>query len=469
MPDLDLAFTSYLLTERPPLSLLRGSTRDLHLQDPRAEALVGVLCSLPDSVMEIPEAITMSSLCRERHLTDLADYVRESSEATPVASDLQGHLLLLRDRYTITQQETMLQNMQRSIASGDKLGALRLAQELTTLTQASGHQLVKPTDFEYFLEIDDMVQVEPMAQTHLPELNQKLGGQATGYESRSSGGLPYGGVTVIAGYTNAGKSTLAQSMWNHHMTMCVDNPNYRSVYINYEERRKLFKQHLFSMITGTFPTPDKQGRHFYEQAVQEYLRFMQARKGGFLIYDNTLPYDLRSLEEELTKVAQLGYRIAYIDTINSVDEGNAKDTRMTLVSAMKMLERVSKSNDMAIVITAQNKQALQFEEDKWPELKWIGESAALQQKVDTALGIYRADLYSDGSVDYTACALMKLRHRSVQGLKEFAKMGYDKYRRMYIPYEDGSTSAVLASENTQTNQVLTTMQGDPEGFLFGGM
>ena len=259
-------------------------------------------------------------------------------------------------------------------------------------------------------------------------------------------------------------STLGTSVWYHLISDSLTKPDCKSVYFNYEGAYDRLRKTFFAMVTGVWPaSPNVYG---IKEASEEYKRFMEPRKNNFLLYDGVgkkvMPMTVPALEIEISKRAEEGYKAFFIDTINSIGSSNdSKESWHITEQAMRMFEQVAKKYELAIIATAQNKQGLQFDEEKWPEMKWIGQSQYLQQKPGVGIGIYIADLYSGMTLDYTSLAIMKLRHRSPFP-KEKVDVTYDLNRRMYIPYTGTQTGIDTASEPVKRKQIYSSLNGGIE-------
>ena len=463
MSDLDYSFLGYLLNPGIPATLLKSVAKELSFSDKQVESVVRILAErLPDEATT-PDSTTTSSLVGaiKHGEAGLVDVVREAAQAKRLAGDIQGYIILFKDRERSEKADRLQAQMQKAMKDNNENQVYNLARQLVSLRDEARYGISKPNEFDELLDIDSLVAPENMIVTSIPRVNQHLGGDPYEIDCEDTGGVAYGEITVIGGYTNAGKSALNQTFFFDCLSQVVDNEDCKCAYINYEVRWTLFKKTVFAMATGTWPDISKASSKYMRTASEEWERFITPRKGAFTIYDSNVPYTTMALEEELNKLAHNGHRVAFIDTINSIDNQDSSKKHEEIERTLVMLERVAKRHDMAIIVTAQNKQGLQFEEDKWPELKWIGQSAAIQQKTGAALGIYRADIYSGGALDYTTLAVMKLRHRTPLP-KEGIRVSYDKFRRMYVPYSGSETSINEAPSLIRERQALTMLNGTQE-------
>jgi replicative DNA helicase len=458
MDDLALSLVGYLLTQQPPVSLLTSMRKDLRGEEPLAEKLIDYLIETVPCSMSLPDYCTLQTLLGPNKEYD--ELLAASQSIERAAGDLNGYALLYYKRNADKKIESLSTQLRKAIEAGDREKILSYAEQLTAAGN-SGMALIGPVPEESFYDLDDIMKEETLLSTHIPRLNQHLGGSPNGIDFEESGGFSLGELDIIGGSTNHGKSTLAQSLWEHFISKSLEDKSYKSVYFNYEGAYTRFRKTLFAMVTGVYPY--KPGRYL-DPANAEYKRFMEPRRGNFLLYDGAggdMPVSSNSLEVEICKKAEEGFKAFFIDTINSIDNRDGKASWEITEDAMRMLERVAKRYELCIIATAQNKQGLQFEEDKWPEIKWLGQSAALQQKAGVGIGIYRADLFSGGTIDYTTIAIMKLRHRGFVP-REGVNVSYDRNRRMYVPYVGAQTGVVEASENVQEGQILSALSGEIE-------
>jgi replicative DNA helicase len=267
-----------------------------------------------------------------------------------------------------------------------------------------------------------------MYPTHIPELNAALG------DDDITGGFAAGEVSIIGGYSNAGKSITAQSFFSHYIQQ-----GYKTVYFNLEVRPDLFISQLFSNLTGEWLYAKKSGEYLMP-AWEKYEEIIREAQDRFILYNEDGPRNIASLEEYVERHAMDGFEIFFVDTINSMMGTKEKRTDV-FTDIMVRLEALVKKYNISLIATAQMKQSVMFEDDKRPHLWDIGESVTLQQKAGTVLGVYRSDKYGSGDVkdklmkpcDYTSLMLLKLRNRSVDD-NEFVRVSYDKDHKMYIPY-----------------------------------
>jgi len=388
----------------------------------------------------------------------LEDIIDATNDVEIMAGDFQGYVFLLEEAEKRRQRENILQQMKKCLDINYTDGLLFNAEKLLEGDKRNNDLMVKPCQFEELLDIDRILTPEPKISTGIPSLNQHLGGEPNDTDFEELGGLALGEVTLVAGFTGHGKSTLSETILWNVLNNSTQGPNYKSVFFSYEVRKGLFLKQMFAHVTGVFPSPQYADKLFYKNAEEEYIRFMHDRKSNFLYYKENVPITVRGLEAEINKKAQQGYSLFIVDTINSLDNLDNAERKHTMEQAILMLERVAGKHNIAILATAQNKQALQFEEDKWPGIEWVGQSAYIQQKVGAGMGIYRNDIYSAGGIPYTSIALIKLRDRKPYPY-EAVKVSFDKRRRLYVPYEDDSTAIDTSSSRIKTKQVFSALTG----------
>lgn len=452
MDDIELSLVNYLLTKRPPAALLHATRPNFVCDYAEVGKVLDYMCEHIPPEKPLPDYATLISMMDD---DDIADFLKQTV-GLEQAEDLEGYSLLFGKRESERQLDRLAYMIQKAWERKDYDAMSRYGEEMG-IAGRNGRNRIKPVDSDEFYDVTDILKPETLLSTHISRLNQHLGGYPNGIDFEESGGFSLGEIAIIGGDTNKGKSALASSLWYHFIKMSIDNPNYKSVYVNYEGAYDRFRKTMFAMATGVYPY--KRDIELYRSAEQEYRRFMEPRRGNFLLYDGAggdMPTSTASLEVEIAKRAEDGYKAFFIDTINSIDDRDGKESWHITEGAMRMLERVAKRYELAIIATAQNKQGLQFEDCKWPELKWIGQSAYLQQKAGVAIGIYRADLYSEGTVDYTSLAIMKARHRAVVP-KECVNVGWDRNRHMYVPYKGSGTDVVNASKEVQERQILSVL------------
>ena len=458
MEDLELSLLAYIINKRPPVSLLQSMKADFKFKSKEIAKVYNFLCDSVSIDSNLPDLYSIRKLTKN---TDIIDVVEEAIQfKEEAATDLESFACLFYNRDREERSSTTISKLSEALKSGDSNNIIRYAEELTVINRNSFGE-TGPVDVEDFINVGLILKKEKFLPTHIPRLNQHLGGFPNGADYEDIGGFTFGEIAVVGGSTNTGKSCLTTSFWYHLISQSPTTPNSKSVYFNYEGAYDRLRKTFFSMVTGVWPASEKVNG--IEQATQEYKRFMENRKNNFLLYDGVgkkvMPMTVPALEIEISKKAEEGYKAFFIDTINSIGSSNDnKESWHITEQAMRMLEQVAKKYELVIVCTAQNKQGLQFDEEKWPELKWIGQSQYLQQKPGVALGIYRADLYSGMVLDYTSIAVMKLRHRSPFP-KEKVDVTYDFNRRMYVPYNGVQTDVISSSDIMKKEQIKSSLAG----------
>lgn len=461
MPNLELALLSYIIKKRPPISLLQSMKSSFKFKSKEIERVYNFLCDSAGIGMNIPDLYSVREITKNTEIIDVVEEAISFNEET--ATDLESFACLFHNRDKQERSSLLINKITDAIKAGDTDKIIYLADELTTTNRNSFGE-TGPVDVEDFINLSLIIAKEKFLPTHIPRLNQHLGGYPNGIDYEDIGGFTYGEIAVIGGSTNVGKSTLGTSVWYHLISDSLTKPDCKSVYFNYEGAYDRLRKTFFAMVTGVWPaSPNVYG---IKEASEEYKRFMEPRKNNFLLYDGVgkkvMPMTVPALEIEISKRAEEGYKAFFIDTINSIGSSNdSKESWHITEQAMRMFEQVAKKYELAIIATAQNKQGLQFDEEKWPEMKWIGQSQYLQQKPGVGIGIYRADLYSGMTLDYTSLAIMKLRHRSPFP-KEKVDVTYDLNRRMYIPYTGTQTGIDTASEPVKRKQIYSSLNGGIE-------
>jgi hypothetical protein len=460
MSELDLPLLHFLFTENPPVNLVKSLRQDFRVEDPRVIGVLDYLCTSVPEGHNVPGYDTMYELYPEGK-----EALKESVACEKVISNLNDYTLLYHKEETDKKVTSLIDQLSDAVKNGNRDLVIDLSNRLS-LIDVSGKRMIGPMDPEEFMDIALITKKPDILTTHIPRLNQHLGGEPDDIDFEDIGGFYLGEITIIAGSVNRGKSAFATSLWQHFIRQSLLHPQYKSVYFNYEGALDRFRKTMFAHITGVYPFGDTK---FYQNAILEYEAFMQPRMGNFLLYDaggkHDMPYTTRALEAELSRLAELGYKAFFVDTINSLDDSTQKEWE-TGEKTMRMLENVVKRYNIQVTCTAQNKQGLEFEDQPWPDMKWIGSSHKLQQKPGIGLGIYRTDLYSGGQVDYSELAIIKARHRAPYP-REGVKVSYDKRRRMIIPYTGTMTGVVEASEMVQKKQILTALKSDDVAFAFG--
>jgi len=459
MSDLELSFVNYLFTDRPPVALLKSYRPELKIKDKRILNVVDYLCTLPEN-RTVPDYLTATSLLSKDQ--DALDILGEAVGTEKAAPDMEDFSLLLSVKDIEEREARVSANLKRALDENDNEKAIQYAEELSQLAR-EGRIRVGPIAVSEFFDMKQILKPEEFLSSHIPRLNQHLGGWPDDIDFEERGGFTLGEITLISASTNKGKSALATSIWYHFISESLHNPKYKCVYINYEGAFDRFKKVFFAHVTGVYPYDNHENHPLVVAAEQEYLKFLTPRKDNFQVYDGAgnrdMPVSTDALEIEISKLAERGYRAFFIDTINSIDnKDNSKGWEIT-ERAMRMLERVAKRYELCIIATAQNKQGLEFEDQKWPDLKWIGQSQTLQQKPGAAIGIYRADIYSGQEVDYTTLAIIKTRHRT-PFQREGVNVSYDKYRRMLVPYKGKLTDVSNSSEGVKREQILAALRDD---------
>jgi hypothetical protein len=385
------------------------------------------------------------------------------------ASNLNDYALIYHKQDLERKMKAVTDELSIAIKNKEHKTILQLADEIAMLGH-EGRRRIGAIEFEAFLDVNKIVKPGEMLTTHLPRLNQHLGGEPDDIDYEETGGFTFGEISLISGSTNRGKSCLATSVWQHFIRESLTNPKYKSAYFNYEGALERLHKTLFAHVTGVYPSGKPEYKSLEDRAAKEYREFILPRKGSFTLYDAggklDMPYTTRALESELSKLGEEGYRAFFIDTINSIDNADKTKEWEMGQATMKMLERIAARYSACVIVTAQNKQGLEFEDQKWPDMKWIASSAEMQRKPGCAIGIYRTDIYSGGDVDYTELAIIKARHRSPYP-REGVKVSYDKRRRMYIPYQGKQTGVVDASEIMQKKQIVTALKDNDVSLAFG--
>lgn len=453
--DIELSFLHYIITNHIPADLVRSIRPNIKFKRDDIATVVDYLCTYVPKDQPIPDMVTIDYMMGSKQ--EIIDLLKEATASEPVANDLSDFETLFSQRKIKESLADLNKRLNKAIQNEDIGLVTKLAEELVALGTNTKHR-IGPVNMTEFTDIEQLSTPETLLVTEIPRLNQHLGGWPNAIDFEDIGGFSLGELAVIGGSTNAGKSALAQTLWYGFIKKSYEDENYKTVYFNYESAYDRFKKTFFANVTGHYPGRNNKSE-IYKSASEEYRKFITPRRNNFLVYDGAggdMPFTPVSLELELSKKAEEGYKIFFIDTINSIDDAGRTKAYEATERTMQCLERVAKKYNVCVIATAQNKQGLQFEDDKWPELRWIGQSSTLQQKCGVALGIYRADWYSGGTQDFTTIAIMKLRHRSPNP-KEGVNVTYDVARRMYVPYRGSETNILSSSELTQNKQILSAI------------
>lgn len=462
--EIDLSLLNFLMAENPPMSLLQSLRHDFKIKNSNVASIIDKIIEDIPPTRTFPSYTTLCTL----YSKDIALF-KESITCDKIADNLNDYATIYHQESIQSQTDSIVKELEKALKTKDQDKIIQLADELAWLGH-QGARRIGPIDEEDFLDTVLIAKPAELLTTHIPRLNQHLGGEPNGIDFETSGGITLGEITVISGSTNRGKSAAATSIWQHFIRESLGNSDYKSVYFNYEGALDRFRKTMFAHITGVYPYKESK---FLASAIKEYENFMKARKGNFLLYDAggkfDIPMNIRSLETEISKLSESGYRAFFIDTINSLDtSSDSSKSWEGMEKVMRTFEALAKRYNIAIICTAQNKQGLEFEDAPWPDVKWIGSSSLVQQKPGTVIGIYRTDIYSGGAVAYTDLALLKLRHRSPYP-RESVKVTYDKNRHMLIPYEGNETDVLEASEVIQKKQIVTALKDNDIAVAFGSV
>lgn len=457
--SLDIAFLKYILENRPTFQKVLNAKSGIAFSDERVGDIVNFLIQnlygkwKDESIPTKDALITILNETDEEHI-ELAKFL-ESEEFEEIDWTAYGHsmndfTLALKEREYGRKFNTMIETVETVIHNDGDIEKAIL--DFARLIESKKLKTINPTSIDSILDKDCLLRGETMYPTHIPELNLALG------DNKDKGGIAAGEITIIGGYSNVGKSILSQSIFTGFIEKYIP-----CVYFNLEVRPALFINQFFSQITGqriyTGISYTDEELKFFNIAWEKYRKFIEDRKDIFLIYNEDGPRNLLQLEEYIEKHAMEGYEVIFLDTINSLVGGESERRTEMFTRVMNSLEALVKKYNIALVSTAQIKQSLMQQIDKRPNLWDIGESAALQQKAGTVLGIYRSDKYGENPVskidskcDYTSIMLLKLRNRSADP-GEFVKVSFDRYKQMYIPYSGLQPEFSTLEEEEQEMQL----------------
>lgn len=452
MSNLDFAFLKYIFEVRPSFRRLLNSKRNIKVSEPMVSGIIDFMIHDLASKWtdeQVPTSETTAMMLEKARQQELADFLRTESWSNVRWQDygesLSDFLVAYEERDYQDKYKYFKNKVYNEIEEGYQVD--KTIQEFNKLLEKKKRKDVAPTPISNILDKDRLLAGEIMYPTHLADLNEALGNDPT------KGGIAAGEITIVGGYTNAGKSLLAQSIWSHFLVNKIP-----TVFFNLEVRPDLFISNLFSQITGEWLHVDKQPQYLMP-AWEKYENFIHEREDIFVLYNDDGPRNISQLEEHIETHAANGYDVFFLDTINSMLGDQSKRTDM-FTEILIRLEALCKKFNIAILATAQMKQSVMFNDDKRPNLWDIGESVALQQKAGTVIGVYRSDLFGDislgqkigGLCDYTSLMLLKLRNRSVSP-GEFVRVSYDKEYRMYVPYTGKVVALSEMTEDELENQL----------------
>jgi hypothetical protein len=260
-------------------------------------------------------------------------------------------------------------------------------------------------------------------------------------------GMPLGSINGVSAATGHGKSTLLRSILR---SMCF-GLNFRTCYLNYEVREAEFAEDLFAEIMGISPTRRYDWVRQFEAAGMSHTEAWQqwgAAKqsfGGYMakmsednIFDvvHHMNFELSEVQALIDERYRRGYRVFMIDTINRVRSDEARGRRHDEVEyIVHSLEQQALRLNALILLACQENREKWKRADKRPRVDDLAGSSALEKSCHSVTQLFRADLYSEGTVDYAEGYVTKARGRGVSLDSRF-RLLYSMDHHCYVPYPE---------------------------------
>lgn len=270
----------------------------------------------------------------------------------------------------------------------------------------------------------DMEALQMELDVRMNENNEGLKGLLTGMDDydRFSNGLQKGDLTIIAGETSQGKTSLALS-WVYNQIM----NDKRVAFYSYEMSSIQIAARIHS-IASKVSSKDilmkKLNEGQFNDVMSAFTKLMN--KNLYIVETKNSSY---SWLENSIKNIKKQYQIdcVYVDYLQLVTQGNLsrKDSASLTANGLK---RLAKSSDVNIPITALS-QLARDKTNPRPELSRLKESGDIENAADTVIGIWRPEHYgaeemfadnTDGNISPSGLGLLRVMKGRNIGLMNIA-------------------------------------------------
>lgn len=205
MSNLDYAFLSFILEKRPTFRKLSNLKKEIIIKDKEVQDVVDYLTYVLASKWEeelIPKKDTLIELLEQAGEIELSKWLYVNFHLyydwTNYGSDMADFVLAFSERDYKDKYNKLKKEVSEGIDRDDKDVEDKVT-KLYRLFDSKKHKSIAPTPVSSLVDKDRLFRGETMYPTHIPDLNEALGGD------RSKGGIAAGEITIIGGYTNAGK------------------------------------------------------------------------------------------------------------------------------------------------------------------------------------------------------------------------------------------------------------------------
>ena len=201
-------------------------------------------------------------------------------------------------------------------------------------------------------------------------------------------GLHPGEIWIVAGKSGSGKTTLALQM----ATSFADNSKHSVLFSSLEMKGWELTTRIYCSMFGIDFNQFvrgylDQGFEYRDKKFQEYLLaidFQIAEFAGYNFY-------------EIETILKQGYNkkkldVLFIDFIQLVDSGKARDERHAIMDYIKRLKELSKRTQVGVVIVSQLRRLPSGSNyNKEPDISDLLGTGSLEQTADKILLVYKAE------------------------------------------------------------------------------
>lgn len=371
-----------------------------HFTDLRHRWLFGVLTAMNADRTPI-DAVTVADYLERRHGArghEAATYAIEMQSATPGAANIGAYAKILTDRHTERRVREIASELAESPNGEGVESAMRALLSLGSNEPAREHtmrQAVKAAWEDIEAAWANGGKLRGIT-TGLPELDAYLGG------------FHPGDLVVIGARPAMGKTALLLSM-----AQAADAPR---GFISAEQSSGQIGQRAISMTSRIPVSFLRAGQIDDEDFPICTAALSRLTTQDCVIYDKPAPTLSEVIHVARRWKVERGIRILYLDYIQRIKHGNAKQPRHERVAEVaEGLKELARELEIPVVALAQVARAVDERANKRPGMADLSDSSALEKEADQVLMLYRDEVYNPESEHRGTAELIleKNRHGAI--------------------------------------------------------
>ena len=272
-------------------------------------------------------------------------------------------------------------------------------------------------------------------------------GMTTGIEAldRATSGMYRGDLIVVGADTGQGKSSLAMgAAW-----AACEEQNEPALFYSMEMQKNMCEDRLMAMVSHVDSKLIRAGRISNDdwRRIARASERINARK--FLIdAEPGLNFDaIRSRSRRVaSKLGRLS--VIVVDYLQIMGESGAKDRsrEREVAGASGAMKRLAKELDCVVILLSQMNRGVTARPDKWPEIRDLRESGAIEQDADTIWMPYRPGVY--------AAAMSREQSQP-------SKYGRAQQSSIKAGEDDGSAKVIIGKQRSGSPGVVSLMFDGP--------